>query len=184
MVPLDLLCCIFHENESEEFQHLLEMVDVFSKPESDKLLPKFNAEEYNEFKMYLKRIKILNKEVVSHNEFYKMCMKELHQKHNDNETLKKKMDEMRFREADVVKRIGDLEIKNSTLGENLPHVHAKINAMQKHMNTLTLDDWKADRKWKEYMIMVESYASCFITNEGRKGKKVVCTRDGKRGAEW
>ena len=28
------------------------------------------------------------------------------------------------------------------------------------------------------------YASCFTTNEERKGKKVACTRDRKRGAEW
>ena len=40
------------------------MVDAFVKPESDKSLPKFNADDYNEFQVYLKRIKIGNKEMV------------------------------------------------------------------------------------------------------------------------
>ena len=56
MVQLDLPCCTFDENESEESQHFLEMVDACAKPKSDKSLPKFNADEYNEFKMFLKRI--------------------------------------------------------------------------------------------------------------------------------
>ena len=67
--------------------------------------------------------------MVSNNEFYKMCMKELHQKHNDHQTLKKEMDEMSVREADLVKIIGDLEIKNHALEENLHHIHEKINGM-------------------------------------------------------
>ena len=71
IVQLKLPFCIFDENELEHFQHFLEMVDDVTKPESDKLIPKFNADEYNEFKMYLKKIKIINKEVVSDNEFYK-----------------------------------------------------------------------------------------------------------------
>ena len=33
MVHINLACCIFYENESEEFQHFLEMVDAFAKPE-------------------------------------------------------------------------------------------------------------------------------------------------------
>ena len=45
MLSLDLPCCIFDENESEEFQHFLDMVNAFAKPESDKSLPKFNADE-------------------------------------------------------------------------------------------------------------------------------------------
>ena len=81
MVKLDLPCCIFDENGLEQFQYFLEMVDDVAKPESDKLILKVNADEHNECKMYLKRIKILNKEVVSFYEFYKMCMKELHYKH-------------------------------------------------------------------------------------------------------
>ena len=36
MVKLYLLCCIFDENESEEFQTFLEMVDALAKPEVDK----------------------------------------------------------------------------------------------------------------------------------------------------
>ena len=123
MVQIDLPCCIFDENESEEFQTFLEMVDAHAKPESDKSLPKINAAEYNEFKTYLKRIEILIEEVVFKNEFYGMCVKELHHKNNDHQTLKKKMNEMRVREADLIKRIGDLEIKNNTCEENLPHVH-------------------------------------------------------------
>ena len=59
---------------------------------SDNAFPKFNADEDSEFKMYLKRIKTLNKEVVTHNECCKICMKELHHKHNDDQNLKKKMD--------------------------------------------------------------------------------------------
>ena len=84
--------------------------------------------------------------MVAHNELYKMCMKRLHQKHHENQTLKKEMDEMRVREADLVYRIWDLEIMNNTLEKNLHHVHAKINAMYEHMNTLTADAWKAEGK--------------------------------------
>ena len=80
------------------------MVDALVKPESNKLLPKINADEYNEFKMYLKRIETLNEEVVSYNQLYDMCMKEIHCKHNDHQTLKKHMDEMRVREVDLVKK--------------------------------------------------------------------------------
>ena len=72
MVPLDLPCCIFDENKLEENQCLLDMVNAFAKPESDKSLPKFNADECHQFKMYLKRIIILNKDLVSHNKFYKI----------------------------------------------------------------------------------------------------------------
>ena len=113
MVQLDSPCCIFDENESEEFQCFLEMVDAFAKPESDKSLP--NADEYNQFEVYLKKIKILNEEVVYHNEFHKMCMNKLHQRHNDHQTLKKEMVEMRVREADLVKRNGGLEITTNIL---------------------------------------------------------------------
>ena len=47
MVKLDLPCCIFDENELEMLCIFLEMVDAFSKWQSDKSLPKFNADEYN-----------------------------------------------------------------------------------------------------------------------------------------
>ena len=103
MVPLDLPCCIFDENEKEEFHHFFDIVDAFAKPKSHESLSKYNADKYNEFKLYLNRIKILNKEVSCHNEFYIMFMKDFHQKDNDNQTLKKEMDEMRVREADLVK---------------------------------------------------------------------------------
>ena len=81
---------------------LLGYVNAFTKPESDTSLPKFNADEYNKFKVYLKTIKILNKEVVSHSEFYKMCIKELHHKNNDHQALKKETDEMRVKESKVL----------------------------------------------------------------------------------
>ena len=130
---------IFDDNESEEFQ-TLEMVNTLVKPGSDKSLPKMNADEYNEFKIYLKRIKILNEEVVFNNEFYGMCVKEFHHKHNYHHTLKMETYEMTVREADLIKRIGDLEVKNNTLEENLHYVHEKINWMYEHMSTLTADD--------------------------------------------
>ena len=50
MVHLNLSCCIFDENESEEFQNCLEKVDALAKPESDQALSKFNDDGYNEFK--------------------------------------------------------------------------------------------------------------------------------------
>ena len=48
MVQLDLTCCIFDENESKEFETFLEMVDALTKPESEKSLPKIDADECNE----------------------------------------------------------------------------------------------------------------------------------------
>ena len=39
MVQFDFPCCIFYENESEEFQNFLEMVDAFHP---DRAHPKFN----------------------------------------------------------------------------------------------------------------------------------------------
>ena len=45
MVPLDLPCCIFDENKSEELQHFLDMFNAFAKTKTDKSLPKFNADE-------------------------------------------------------------------------------------------------------------------------------------------
>ena len=65
------------------------------------------------------------------------------------------MDEKRVREAYLVKRIGNLEIKNYTLEENLHHVHTEINAIYKHMNTLTVDDWKAKVKWEKYKLLMK-----------------------------
>ena len=129
MVWLNFPCCIFDEIESEEFQRFLTLVNAFAKPESDKSLPKLIADEYNEFEMYLMRIKIFKKEFVSHKKVFKICMKALYQKQNDYKTLKKKMDEKKVWEADLVKRIGDLEMKKNTLEENIHHIHAKINAL-------------------------------------------------------
>ena len=63
--------------------------------------------------------------VVPNNEFHKMCMKELHQKHNDHQTLKMAMYEMRVKEADLMKRIGDLIIKNNTVEKNRRCVYEK-----------------------------------------------------------
>ena len=75
-------------------------------------------------------------------------MKELHQKHNDDQTLKKKLDEMRVREANWVKRIGDLQILNNILEKNLHHVHEKINATYEHMNKSNANDCKAEGTWE------------------------------------
>ena len=36
---------------------------------------------------------------------------------------------MRVREADLARRIGNLEIKNETLEENLYHDHEKVDGM-------------------------------------------------------
>ena len=84
---------------------------------------------------------------------------------------------MRVREADLVKRNGDLEIKCTILEENIHHVHAIIDAIYEHMNTLTVDDWKAERKWEEYKLIIESMHHL---SSQMKEKKVACTRDRKR----
>ena len=70
-IQLDLPCCNFDENKSNAFQHFLEMVDALATADSDKLIPKFNAYGYNEFKMNLKRFKIIDGEVVFNHDFYK-----------------------------------------------------------------------------------------------------------------
>ena len=59
-------------------------------------------------KKHLKRIEILNKEVVSNNEFYAMHMNELCHTHNDHQSLKTTMCEMRVKNADLIKT-GDFE---------------------------------------------------------------------------
>ena len=48
---------------------------------------------------------------------------------------RKETDGVRLREADLTKRISDLEIKNDTLEESLCHVHEKINAVYIHEYT-------------------------------------------------
>ena len=101
MLKLDLPCCVFEENESEEFQTFLEMVDALPKLKSDQSFPTFSADYYHEFKMYLKRINILNEEVVSNNEFYGMCEKELHHKQNDHQTLKMTIYEMKVKKKQI-----------------------------------------------------------------------------------
>ena len=47
---------------------------------------------------------------------------------------------MRVEEANLVKRICDLEIRKNTFKESLYHVYAKINWMYEYMDTLTADD--------------------------------------------
>ena len=100
------------------------MVDALAKPESEKSLPKFITDEYNEFEMYLKRLIYSMRKWDFNNEFYKMCMSKLHQKHNNHLTLKMEMDEMGVKEADLVKRIVFLE-KNNTLEENFHYEQKK-----------------------------------------------------------
>jgi len=65
-------------------------------------------------KMHLKRIEILNKEVVSNNEFYAMHMNELCHTHNDHQSLKTTMCEMRVKNADLIKT-GNFDIMNKIL---------------------------------------------------------------------
>ena len=60
------------------------------------------------------------------------------------------------KESDLINRISDLAIKNSTLEENLHQIYEKINGIYEHMNTLTADDWKTEEKWEEYKLMLES----------------------------
>ena len=48
MVKLDLPCYVFDENELEEFQNVLERTYEFEKPDSDKVLPKFNLPCYQD----------------------------------------------------------------------------------------------------------------------------------------
>ena len=62
------------------FKNILERVDTLAKPDPDQLISKVNADENNNFKIYIKRIEIFNKKVISNNKFYAMCMKELHHK--------------------------------------------------------------------------------------------------------
>ena len=84
--------------------------------------------------------------MASINEFYGICVKELHSKHNNHQPLKLEMDKMRVKEVDLVKRIGYLEITNNIIEENLHHVHKKINMMSENMGTFTLNDWKTEGK--------------------------------------
>ena len=65
-------------------------------------------------KKHLKRIEILNKEVVSNNEFYAMHMNELCHTHNDHQSLKTTMCEMRVKNADLIKT-GNFDIMNKIL---------------------------------------------------------------------
>ena len=97
-VTIWLFLLFFDRNESEEFHCFFEKVSMFAKQNSDKSLSKFSPDEYSEYKLYLKQINILNKEVVSIFEFYKMGTSELYNKHNDHQILKKDMNEIRVRE--------------------------------------------------------------------------------------
>ena len=75
--------------------------------------------------------------MVSNNEFHEMCMKKIHHKHNHHQTFKVAMYEMKVREGDFIKRIGDLEMEHNTLERNFHHVYEKISLMYERMNTLT-----------------------------------------------
>ena len=52
------------------------------------------------------------------------------------------------------------------------------------MSMLTADDWKAEGKWEEYKLMVESVHHVTPQMKKQKEKKKACTRDKKKGAEW
>ena len=55
------------------------MVDALAKPKSDKSLLKIIADDYNVLKIFVKKIK-LNREMVSNNSVYEMCVNKLHHK--------------------------------------------------------------------------------------------------------
>ena len=101
---LDLPCYIFDKN-LEEVQTFLERVNTLSNPDTDKLLPKFNVAEYSKFKIDLKRMEMLNIEVIYENKFYAMCMTELQYKHKAHQTLQTTMFETRVEETYLVSKI-------------------------------------------------------------------------------
>ena len=84
---------------------------------------------------------------------------------------------MRVKEADLVKRISDLEIENNILEENLHHLHEKINQMYEHMSTLTAGDWKAEGNWDKYKLIIESMHHVTSEIKGEKEKQITDTRD-------
>ena len=53
----------------------------------DKALPKFDADEYNEFEIYLKWIDLLKWEVVFANKFFAICPTEVHHKDKAHQSL-------------------------------------------------------------------------------------------------
>ena len=52
------------------------------------------------------------------------------------------------------------------------------------MKTLTADDWKAERKWEEYMLMIKTMHNVTLQMKEEKENQVACTWDRKRGAKW
>ena len=123
---------------------------------------------------------MLNEELVSNNEFYGMCVKELQHEHSNDQSLKMEMDEMRVREAELVKKISDLEITINILEEYLHHIYGKINWMYQHMNTLTAVGWKTEGKREEYGLMIESIHHVTSQTKEEKEKQTADTRDRKR----
>ena len=83
-------------------------------------------------------------------------------------SLKKEMDEIRLRKADLVKK-EDIEKMIKTLKENLHHVYKKFNEMYKHISKFTATDWKAEGKLEEYKLIESIY---HVTSKMmEKGKK-------------
>ena len=54
MLQLALPCCIFEENEPEEFENFFQKDDALTHLDPDKALPKLNGDEYNECKPNLR----------------------------------------------------------------------------------------------------------------------------------
>ena len=77
-----------------------------------------------------------------------------------------------------------METKINNIDKNLHHVHEKINEMYDHMSTLNADDWKAEEKWEEYKLVIESMHHDTSHMKKEKEKQINDTRDGKGGFEW
>ena len=78
--------------------------------------------------------------------------------------------------------MGDLWIKKSTIQKNLQCVHVKINAVYEHMNTLTVDDWKAEGKCDGHKLMIESMHH--VSSQMKEKMKKQLAEGIERGAEW
>ena len=127
MVQLDLPCCTFDENVSEEFQNFLEEVDALAIPDPDKVLLKFIFNEYSEFESFLKRIELLNKEVVSDEKFYTIYM--------NGFIINTLLITLCKPQYMVI-----LLLESKRLEENLHDLCNKINFVYEKIHTLSADD--------------------------------------------
>ena len=98
-------------------------------------------------KKHLKRIEILNKEVVSNNEFYAMHMNELCHTHNDHQSLKTTMCEMRVKNADLIKKWCFLYNEQNYCFAMFMKNHFECMNTWAHF---LQKNAKAEGKWEEY----------------------------------